>query len=201
MYPVILSRTAISLLFQYNVNVFFFFFAEKKFGARRLKRSRGRLMRAKMKEREGVSGQRRERTKRGAAETKRRSCRVEHRDVTELIIGFCRDLARAAFFFVGERICISSPSLLPSFAANARVAFNPERLHTKRSARRNSPLPLPAAHFSFYLRCFSRFDPSPFSFLLRSKVMPLLFFFIRASNTSSRAWQLVSVTIPYFTYF
>lgn len=56
-------------------------------------------MRAKMKEREGASGQRRERTKRGAAETKRRSCRVEHRDVTELIIGFCRDLARAAFFF------------------------------------------------------------------------------------------------------
>lgn len=122
-------------------------------------------MRAKMKEREGASGQRRERTKRGAAETKRRSCRVEHRDVTELIIGFCRDLARAAFFF----FCLSAsafvsltPSLLPSFAANARVAFNPERLHTKREVLGATPLPLPAAHFSFYLRRFSRFDPSRF---------------------------------------
>lgn len=166
MHPVILSRTAISLLFQYKVNVFlfFFFFSEKKFGARRLKRSRGRLMRAKMKEREGASGQRRERTKRGAAETKRRSCRVEHRDVTELIIGFCRDLARAAFFFFVCRRAHLYLLLRPSFRLS-------QRTHESRLTQKGyipnevlgaTPLPLPAAHFSFYLRRFSRFDPSRF---------------------------------------
>lgn len=147
-HPIILSRTVTSLLFRYNVNVFFFLQKKRNdwsghegdWWERRWKDEKERVDK-------GGHGQR------GATEIKEGSYRVEHRDVTELIIGFCCDLAHSAIFFVGDRICISSPSHLPSFAANARIAFNPESLHTKRSARCNSSS-VSVAHFSFYPCCF-----------------------------------------------
>lgn len=166
-----------------------------------MKRSRGRLMRAKMKEREGASGQRRERTKRGAAETKRRSCRVEHRDVTELIIGFCRDLARAAFFFLSASAFVSL--LRPSFRLS-------QRTHESRLTQKGY-IPNEVLGATLLFLYPPRISHST-SAVFRASILPVFlptsfesnaasFFFIRASNTSSRAWQLVSVTIPYFTYF
>lgn len=102
---------------------------------------------------------------RGTTEIKEEAVEQNTADVTELIIGFCRDLAHSAFFFCRRaHLYLFSASSLPSpsFAANARVAFNPERLHAERSARCNDPLPSPDAHFSFYYRRFSRFDFSRF---------------------------------------
>lgn len=58
---------------------------------------------------------RREWTKEGTDKrgdwNKRRSCRVEHRDVTELIIGFCCDLAHSAFFLsAGTFVSLRRPT-------------------------------------------------------------------------------------------
>lgn len=89
------------------------------------------------REREGENIERKWIKRKGA---KRRSCRVDRRDVTELIIGFCRDLAQSAFFCWHAHLYISPSVTLSSFAANVRVAFNPERPHPQtKCARCNFP--------------------------------------------------------------
>lgn len=89
---------------------------------------------------------------RGSDRNKGRCCRVEHRDVTELIIGFCRDLAFPNPHFFQARAFVSlRPLLFPFFTANVRVAFNPERGYIrKQSARCNFSSLILVVRFSFY---------------------------------------------------
>lgn len=169
-----------------------------------MKRSRGRLMRAKMKGREGESGQRRERTKRGDW-NKRRSCRVEHRDVTELIIGFCSDLAHSPHFFVGERICISPPRPISPFRLSQ---LTHESRLTQKGYIPNEVLgatTLPSTRRAFFILPPLVFRASTFpvfsSSLVRSKVTLPFFFYPRFRYLrlpKSGNWPS---TILYFTYF
>lgn len=162
-------------------------------------------MRAKMKEREGASGQRREQTKRGAAETKRRSCRGRTPRCDRINYWFLpRPRPRRIFLFVCRRahlyLLLRSSFRLSQRTHESRLTqkgYIPNEVlgATPLSLTRRAFLILPPPFFA--LRSF------PFSFLLRSKVMPLLFFFFLSALQIrlTRAWQLVSVTIPYFTYF
>lgn len=115
--------------------------------------------------------------------------------MTELIIGFCSDLAHSPHFFVGERICISPPRPISPFRLSQ---LTHESRLTQKGYIPNEVLgatSLPSTRRAFFILPPLVFRASTFpvfsSSLVRSKVtLPLFFLSTFQIPSSSEVWQL-----------